>query len=291
MTAAAHKVQERICGRCGVDPIGPHGSMCRECDRKRRQVFYAKNREREIKNAASWNERNSERVAELARNRRRAEPEHHLSLARARRAANPDRERQWRKLSEARRRAKSEMFGRALLSGEWECILAEHGGRCIYCGSSDDLTRDHFWPLSKCGPHEPENLVPACRRCNSRKGSREPFGFCAEMGVQMMVAEHRIQAEILLAVSAMPDTLIWRQNAGSVIAPSGARIRVGPAGVADIVGVTKGRALAIEVKAEDGRQSEAQKNFASRWRDAGGLYILARSTDDVVNVLRLEGLA
>jgi len=54
------------------------------------------------------------------------------------------------------------------------------GGKCWYCGvslrdsnsSSGDsrgLNLDHVIPLSKGGPTEEWNLVPACRRCNSTK--------------------------------------------------------------------------------------------------------------------------
>lgn len=51
-------------------------------------------------------------------------------------------------------------------------ILCDH--RCAYCGKrrKGKLTQDHIQPLSNGGSHTLSNIVPACRNCNSRKGSR-----------------------------------------------------------------------------------------------------------------------
>lgn len=53
-------------------------------------------------------------------------------------------------------------------------IFQRDGNRCVYCGLSADLTLDHVIPKSRGGSHEPENLVTACRPCNSSKGARTP---------------------------------------------------------------------------------------------------------------------
>ena len=49
------------------------------------------------------------------------------------------------------------------------------GNSCQYCGRNvraDDITVDHVIPKSKGGKNTWENCVIACRRCNSRKGSK-----------------------------------------------------------------------------------------------------------------------
>jgi hypothetical protein len=43
----------------------------------------------------------------------------------------------------------------------------------------------------------------------------------------------------------------------------------------------KGVCYGIEVKAEKGRQSDAQKEFQVRLEAAGGVYVLARGIDEV----------
>jgi len=40
---------------------------------------------------------------------------------------------------------------------------------CCYCGNDSDLTLDHLIPQFKGGRHSADNLVVACRSCNSSK--------------------------------------------------------------------------------------------------------------------------
>ncbi len=45
-------------------------------------------------------------------------------------------------------------------------------GRCHYCGAKvapRDLTMDHLVPLVRGGTSTKQNIVPACKECNSRK--------------------------------------------------------------------------------------------------------------------------
>ncbi len=48
---------------------------------------------------------------------------------------------------------------------------------CVYCGSEAHLQCDHAIPVSKGGETTIENLVTACRTCNSRKKDRERKAF------------------------------------------------------------------------------------------------------------------
>lgn len=53
----------------------------------------------------------------------------------------------------------------------------------------------------------------------------------------------------------------------------------------DIISCYKGKFIAIEAKTPTGRQSDWQKLRQREIEDAGGIYILARSVDDVKKIL------
>jgi 5-methylcytosine-specific restriction endonuclease McrA len=44
---------------------------------------------------------------------------------------------------------------------------------CIYCGRPA-TTVDHILPRSRGGTDDPDNVVPACKACNSAKSNRTP---------------------------------------------------------------------------------------------------------------------
>ncbi len=52
-------------------------------------------------------------------------------------------------------------------------IFTRDDGRCQYCGASAENI-DHVIPRSRGGLHTWENVVAACRRCNTKKGNRSP---------------------------------------------------------------------------------------------------------------------
>lgn len=55
----------------------------------------------------------------------------------------------------------------------WGEILEYFNHACAYCLRQDvKLTMDHVIPLSKGGDHTVQNLVPACKSCNSSKNAR-----------------------------------------------------------------------------------------------------------------------
>lgn len=58
---------------------------------------------------------------------------------------------------------------------EWVARVDLFSWRCFHCGTVLDrksLTKDHLVPLSRGGSENAENLVPACKSCNSAKRDR-----------------------------------------------------------------------------------------------------------------------
>ena len=75
---------------------------------------------------------------------------------------------------ERRRRA----FRLPISAEWWENEISNFNSRCAYCHRpKEHLTKDHVIPLNRGGPHIPDNLVPACKRCNSSKSDRTLLDF------------------------------------------------------------------------------------------------------------------
>lgn len=53
-------------------------------------------------------------------------------------------------------------------------IFKRDGHSCQYCGSKSVLTLDHVMPRSRGGQSSWENLITACKQCNSKKGDCTP---------------------------------------------------------------------------------------------------------------------
>ncbi len=53
-------------------------------------------------------------------------------------------------------------------------VLIEFNDMCAYC-LQPATTFDHLIPISKYGGSDFENIVPACRKCNSSKGNKNVF--------------------------------------------------------------------------------------------------------------------
>jgi len=55
---------------------------------------------------------------------------------------------------------------------EWQALLAACSGKCLRCGSTERITRDHVIPVSRGGANSIDNIQPLCWPCNSWKHAR-----------------------------------------------------------------------------------------------------------------------
>lgn len=96
------------------------------------------------------------------------------------------------------------------------------------------------------------------------------------------MGESVVLAEVRLAFGCEPGILLLRINTGVYLSLDGKRhVRSAPNGTPDLLGIAYGRPLAIETKSARGDQRQAQIDFETAWVAKGGIYILARSVDDV----------
>lgn len=120
-------------------------------------------------------------------------------------------------------------------------------------------------------------------------------------------SEKAIVNAALVEVSALPRTMVWRNNTGmawqgdklptrvgqTVVVKPGmvvlldARpITFGLPGSADLLGASGGRPVALEGKRRLGKQAEQQQRFQDAWERAGGLYGVFRSEAEAVAIVR-----
>jgi len=55
-----------------------------------------------------------------------------------------------------------------------DTVMLRDGHACVYCESTENLCIDHAYPVALGGNDDVENLVCACKACNSGKAGRTP---------------------------------------------------------------------------------------------------------------------
>lgn len=111
--------------------------------------------------------------------------------------------------------------------------------------------------------------------------------------------ENQIQRSIakyldMVLPSALPSNSFWTAinpiPGKSIIAASNSKQMGMKAGVPDILILHKGETIWIEVKKEGGYLSKVQKSVHMNIDTAGGAVYTARSIDDIIEILELEGV-
>ena len=92
--------------------------------------------------------------------------------------------------------------------------------------------------------------------------------------------------DVLIAATALPESMFWRANTGVAVTPSRNVVRFNLPGTPDIVGVLRGRGVGIECKTGGGRLNKDQITWRKNWLRGHGLYIVARSVDQVLAELQ-----
>lgn len=123
------------------------------------------------------------------------------------------------------------------------------------------------WTAEQLKAHEAARL--------DAKAARQPKGETA----------NRITANIIRVINMQPGCVAYRiNNVGVWDAAKGIHRAGGTQkGIGDISAIIRGRALWVEVKAGRDKVSREQLIFRAEVERAGGLYFVARSTDEFLN--------
>lgn len=155
----------KSCGCRGITPL-----VCTKCGIRKEAEKFAKNRK---KVGTICKECSQQRSGQWAKDNR----EHLADLARKRYRNNPVIREQSHNRSKAAkflRKTRMKNIAADLTASQWRAIQAAYKHRCAYCHKRKPLTQDHVVPVSKGGAHTANNIIPACRSCNSSKGARMP---------------------------------------------------------------------------------------------------------------------
>jgi 5-methylcytosine-specific restriction endonuclease McrA len=90
---------------------------------------------------------------------------------------------------------------------QWTRMQAAWGG-CAYCGASDTpLQRDCVLAISRGGRYTLDNVVPACRSCNTSKCNHEVTGWMRRkrLDEQAFLLRHLEVRTLLAPLAAAPQ--------------------------------------------------------------------------------------
>lgn len=130
--------------------------------------WYRANRERVLARVKANSEMNRERILAYQAEYYAANTEKVKATVSAYRKANPEKKQHF----ENTRRARKAGNGGAHTLVERQDKFDSIGNVCFYCGQDGKLSIDHVLPLARGGTNDIENILPACKSCNSRKHTR-----------------------------------------------------------------------------------------------------------------------
>lgn len=142
--------------------LANHPNYRKEYRTKNRERIRNKLREYYLRNKKTILERSQKRY-EIIKSDPKLKAEHNLKR-RLRHTRNPEIRNLEARLRESSFRAKTKLTGQI-----WQQVLAKHGGKCIYCGKTKNITIEHKIPIIRGGTNDFDNLAPACYSCNVKK--------------------------------------------------------------------------------------------------------------------------
>lgn len=142
----------------------------------KKKEYYKANRDRILANVKAHSILNREKILAYQADYYEANTEIVKERVSRYRVKNPDKKRH---LENRRRAKKFENGGSHTLAGRLE-KFESLGNVCFYCKKPKPITVDHNIPLSRGGTDNIDNILPACRSCNSKKSAMTTDEFLAK---------------------------------------------------------------------------------------------------------------
>lgn len=107
---------------------------------------------------------------------------------------------------------------------------------------------------------------------------------------KLTISERDIERSILIWLNYQPKTKAWKNKSTGTYDPIKKCFRkshdpFSQKGTSDIIGISNGKMVCIEVKSAKGRLTPEQQAFLSEMTNLGAIAIVARSLTDVIQAL------
>jgi 5-methylcytosine-specific restriction endonuclease McrA len=165
--------------------------MCKACVKAYHKVYYQENKESHAAWMKAWQEAHKEEEAVRKKAYYEANREEVLAYGKVYRAKNKEARsayvKAWRQANpekireKGRRRRAMKLEVNENYTKEDEAFtknLFDHA--CFNCGSTENLTVDHYRPLIKGNALTLTNAIILCKSCNCSKGPKDPEQFFSE---------------------------------------------------------------------------------------------------------------
>lgn len=148
----------------------------------KRKKYYKDHREKDNENSKKWRQNNPEYINQWQINHPKYYSEYNKKYRQTLRGKATVQRRN------IQRRTQEKNIINTLTSQEWLDILEKYSYKCAYCGVEFGIEnmpqKDHIIPISKGGHNTKENVVPACKSCNTRKSNKRIEDFQPALAIQ-----------------------------------------------------------------------------------------------------------
>lgn len=185
--------------------------QCKECKAKEARIYRQNHKEqrkeynkkyneehpesaRNVRNKskAKYRKKHPEKVSDQGKRYYQKNKEIILVKVKQYRQENPEMIR----IQGQRRESRKRNLPHTLTVEQWLKIMVSFNNSCAYCGNKENITQDHFFPLSKGGEYTHNNIIPACQACNCSKNANEPFSWYNRQPFYSKLRERKILSHL-----------------------------------------------------------------------------------------------
>ncbi|MGD6897104.1 HNH endonuclease [Bacillus infantis] len=168
---------------------------CKECASEKSQKWLYENLDRKRKIAQKYYHSDKGRQNKL-RDRER-QKENNYAYSKQYQKENLEKFRLYRQ----KRRSIKNTISNDFTLEDWQYCLEYFNNSCAYCGLTNEahykkfdtsLHQEHILPVTKGGSYSKENIVPACKSCNSSKNDKELINWLKQQTFYSLEKEEKV---------------------------------------------------------------------------------------------------